>query len=215
MRSYCILPGVLSVVLLGACWGNTTTAFPAGLEPLEDNEAPAQDGDYTETLEFAAGEKPSYTWVHGRAYFLETPATVWAAIKDGELLADNCSTPTFSVETVDDPDYELALVVSYFVDDIINVSWDEDWRFGTVEGTPEAPELAMIRYQKVFGSELIQLIEGSLQVLATDDPEVTELALIEHVAAAGGTADDMRLSMQHRFESLLAVIRGDELPPCP
>ncbi len=215
MRACTVWLGLGAVALLGACWGNTTTEFPPGLEPLEDNLAPAQDGDITETLGFEAGERAAYTWVHGRGYYLATPATIWAAAKDAALMAENCSTPTFTVETTEDPDYELSFVASYFVDDIINVEWDEQWRFGTVVGTPDAPELGMVRYQKVFGSELIQLIEGSIQVLATDDPEVTELALIEHVAAAGGTADDMRLSMQHRFDSVAAVIRGDDRPACP
>lgn len=206
---------LLIPALCGACWGNTTTEFPPGLEPLEDNLAPMQDGTATEMLGFEAGEKAAYTWVHGRGYYLANPATVWAAAKNADLMADSCSTPDFSVDVTDDPDYELSFVASYFVDDIINVAWDEQWRFGTILGTPAEPELGMVRYQKVYGSELIQLIEGSIQVIATDDPEVTELALIEHVAAAGGTADDMRLSMQHRFDAVAAALRGDAHPPCP
>jgi hypothetical protein len=73
----------------------------------------------------------------------------------------------------------------------------------------------MIRYQKVFGSELIRLIEGSIQVLATDDPEVTELQFVEHINAAGGGASDMRKSAQHRFDGVAATVRGDAVPACP
>ena len=67
------------------------------------------------------------------------------------------------------------------MDEIITVAWDELWRFGTVTGTPDAPELAMIRYQKVFGSDFITLIEGSILLRAAEAGH-TELEFIEHLS---------------------------------
>lgn len=200
---------------LAGCFGNTSTAFPEGLEPLEDNTVPEQQGGaYTEALELVDGED-HHTWVHGRGYFLAPPGDVWEAIHDAELMAAACATSSHTIELEDDPAYELSFVFHYVVEDLITIEWDEQWRYGTIEGTPTDPTLAIVRYQKIYGSELIRLIEGSIQVLATDDPDVTELQLVEHLDAAGGDASDIRGSMQHRFESIAAVVHGDEVPPCP
>lgn len=206
-----LLPGLG----LAACFGNTSTDFPEGLEPLEDNTVPEQQGgNYTETLELVDGED-HHTWVHGRGYFLAPPGPVWEAIQDPELMAAACATSSHSYELLDDPAYELSFLFHYVVEEFITIEWDEQWRYGTIEGTPAEPTLAIVRYQKVFGSELIRLIEGSIQVLATDDPDVTELQLVEHLDAAGGGASDIRASMQHRFDSIAAVVHGDDVPPCP
>lgn len=206
---------ILALALAG-CFGSEATEFPPGLEPLEDNTVPAQQGGaYTETIAYADGEAPNWLWVHGRGYVLAPPAAVWATLQDGELMAAACSTTRHSIEEGVEPDYEYSFRISYVVEEIITIEWDELWRYGTIEGTPTAPELAMIRYQKVYGSELIQRIAGSIQVLATDDPDVTELQLVEHLNAAGGGVADIRGSMQHRFDAVVAVVHGGEPPPCP
>jgi hypothetical protein len=117
-------------------------------------------------------------------------------------------------EAIDDA-YEYSFEVANSVDDVVTVSWEEEWRFGTVTGTPEAPELAMVRYQKTYGSDFIYLIEGSIQVIATDDPDVTTIEFIEHLAALGGAASDIRSTMERRFALLTAAVHDDALPACP
>jgi hypothetical protein len=204
---------VLGVALAG-CFGNESTSFPPGLEPLEDNTAPTQDGDVEQAIAFVDGDNGNWAWVHGRGYLAGAPGAVWETLKDAELMAAICSTDSYSAEAGVEPDYEHSFQLSYFVDDVINIEWDELWRYGTVEGTPEAPALGMIRYQKVWGSELIYTLEGSIQLHAVD-PEITELQFIEHLAAAGGDRADMRQSMQQRFDSVIAVLAGGVAPPCP
>lgn len=202
-------------VLLAGCFGNESTSFPPGLEPLEDNTAPAQDGEIVQAIDFADGDNGRWAWVHGRGYLLAAPGDVWATMKDPELMAAICSTDRHSVEPGVEPDYEHGFQLSYFVDDVINIEWDELWRYGTVEGSSDAPALAMVRYQKVWGSELIYTLEGSIQLHAGDDPSVTELQFVEHLAAAGGDRGDIRLSMQQRYDSMIAVLAGGVAPPCP
>lgn len=202
------------LALLAGCFGNETTEFPEGLEPLEDNTAPVQDGEIEQAIELVDGDNGNWAWVHARAYLLSPPADVWATLKDPELMATVCSTDTHSVEAGVEPDYEHSFQLSYWVDDVINIEWDELWRYGTIEGTPEAPVLGMVRYQKVWGSELIYTLEGSIQLHALG-PETAELQMIEHLAAAGGDISDMRLSMQQRYDSVIAVLAGGVAPPCP
>jgi len=203
-------------VCLAGCFGNESTEFPTGLEPLEDNVVPPHEGDtFEETIAYADGDSGSYAWVHGRGFVLAAPADVWRAIETPELMVATCATDTQEIAADVEPDYEVSFQVSYTVEKLITVAWDELWRYGTIDGTQAAPALGMVRYQKVYGSTLIDLLEGSIQLHATTDPSVTELELIEHLAGAGGTADDMRASMQHRFDSVVSVVRGGDPPPCP
>jgi hypothetical protein len=201
----------LAALLATGCFGNESTEFPAGLEPLEENTAPEPDGG----IAFASGDNGSYAWVHGRAIVAAEPAAVWAVIQTPEMMAAVCATDSHSIELDVEPDYELSFQVSYHVDEIVNVSWDELWRYGTIEGTTAMPTLGMVRYQKVYGSSLIDLLEGSIQLHATDDPAVTAIEFVEHLAGAGGTIEDMTASMQHRHDTVLAVVGGGEQPPCP
>jgi hypothetical protein len=206
---------LLALVTCAGCFGSGATQFPDGLEPLEDDTAPAQTAPFTEELATVNGDNGSFTWIHGRGYLELPPDEVWATSKMAELMATVCSTDAHAITAEDDPMYESEFDVHYTVDQIITVEWDEDWRYGTVEGTADAPTLAMTRYQKVNGSDLIRMIEGSIEILATDDPAWTELDYVEHVNAAGGGVADMQKAMQHRFDAVAAVARGEPVPACP
>ena len=95
------------------------------------------------------------------------------------------------------------------------MAWDELWRYGTITGTPSDPVRAMIRYQKVFGSDFITTLEGSFQLFARPDPGQTELELVEHLDAFGGSADQMEDSMSRRFASLASAAHGPAAPGGP
>lgn len=206
------LLGALAVLLV-ACQDDVTSVFPDGLEPLEDNTAPAlQSGGTVEGILFDSSDGETKV-LHGRGVVLAAPALVWAATKVPENLAARCSSDRHSVELGVEPQYETSWKFHYEVDQVVTVAWDENWRLGTVDGTPDAPELAMVRYQKTFGSDFISLIEGSIQIRALDDGN-TELQFIEHLRAVRGSLDDMRGSMRQRYVTLVARAHGQPLPAC-
>ncbi len=197
------------------CQSDIATPFPPGLESLEDNAVPVQQGGaYTETLRTStvdADEKKIY----GRGYVLLDPGTVWAASKDPEANVAVCSTSTQDITPNNDPGYEFSFIVHYVVNNILTVQWDDQWRWGVIEGTLEAPILGMIKHQKTEGSSFIELSEGTIQISATDDPNVTELAFVEHLQAVGGGVSDVLTGVQHNFDSIVAVSHGNPIPPCP
>jgi hypothetical protein len=208
-----LLVAVLAALAVG-CQDDIVTEFPDGLEPLEDNVAPAIVGaDPLEQLVTRQGED-GYRWVHARGVILAAPATIWALTKDGERMASVCDTDRHTITLGPEPQYEFGFEIHYEVDEIVTVAWDELWRYGTIAGTPAEPTLAMIRYQKVFGSDFITLLEGSIQVLAREDPGQTELQFIEHLDAFGGSADQMAASMRRRFALLAAAAHGTAPPGC-
>ena len=196
-----------SAVALAAC--NESTEYPPGLEPLEANTAPDPAG--VDQIAIVPGDTPDYAFAHGRAWIAAPAAAVWAAIKDPEVIVSWRQTDRHVATPTPDPMYELRFELHYEVDDIITVAWDEDWRYGTLAGTPEAPELALARYQKVYGTVYIDLIEGELEVVPLD-ASTTELAMIEHVDASQGGSAEITTTMNDRFASVLARVRGLPLP---
>lgn len=201
--------------LVGACQDDITTEFPDGLEPLEDNKLPAiAAGAPLEVLVTKRGED-GFKWVHGRGVIQAAPGAVWALAKDGERMAATCDTDRHAITLGVEPQYEFGFAIHYEVDEVVTVAWDERWRYGTITGTPAAPTLAMIRYQKVFGSDFITTLEGSVQLVARPDPGEVEVQFIEHLDAFGGSADQMEGSMKRRFALLVAAAHGQPVPPCP
>ena len=208
---------LLAIVVVAACQHSTTTPFPAGLEPLEDNIVPEQmTGPYAEMLTTASTDS-DYIRIYGRGYVLLPPAVVWAATKTPTADVALCSTNQQNVTPDDQPQYEFSFVVAYVVNNILTVQWDDQWRFGTIDGTIDDPLLGMIKHQKIDGSSFITLSEGTIQLTPTptDDPNVTELAFVEHLNAVGGGVDDVVEGVQHNFDSLVAVAHGNPIPACP
>jgi hypothetical protein len=201
------------VVLCVGCQGNVATPFPTGLEPLEDNPVPAT-GPRDETL-VAQTSDSDFIRVYARGYVLVAPAIVWAAVKQPSTDIAVCSTDQQMVTPDNEPQYEASFLVHYIVNNILTVEWDDQWRCGTIEGTPDAPTLGMVKHQKTQGSTFITLSEGTIQVLATDDPQVTELSFVEHLDATSASTDQVLAGTQHTYAAIVAVSHGNPIPACP
>lgn len=204
----------LALVGLVACQHDVETPFPAGLEPFEPDPVPPLTGTPTETLQTQTNDG-GFIHVYGRGDVLAPPATVWAAAKNPEVLAAVCSTTKHTSIVGDEPQYEYSFVIHYEEDNILTVIWDDQWRFGTVEGTPDAPTLAMIKHQKIDGSSFISRSEGTIEVLATDDDNVTELDFVEHLDSVGASTDDVLRGVTHTYQSIVAATHGLPSPACP
>jgi len=201
-----------SLIVLAACQDNVATPFPPGLEPLDDNRVP-DASEVTEVLRHKTVSSDPIN-VHGRGYVFASPATLWALTKQPEAMIARCSTTEQTVTIDTDGAYELSFLVHYIVRDILTVEWDDQWRYGVVEGTIDDPVLGMIRHQKTQGSDFIDVSEGTIQVLATDDPAVSELAFVEHLEAVSGGAGDVLAGMQDNYDRLVALARGAAIPAC-
>lgn len=204
------------VMGLAGCFGNSTTEFPPGLEPLEDDTVPMQQGGtYTETLAIQDQPFTTFNNVHARGYILAPPSMVWSVSKNPDAMDQGCAETRHSSTIGDEPQYEYSFDMHYEVDEVITVAWDEQWRFGTIDGTPEMPARAIVRYQKVSGTDFIKILEGSVQYYALDDPNVTMVEYIEHVNAQSSSTSDSHKSMQQRFDVTAALAHGQPAPACP
>lgn len=205
---------VLAVALVG-CQDNISTPFPPGLEPFADDaENQTLDDTVVEALAVKSTDDPMIM-VYGRGFLFASPAEAYVVTHDPEVMLAACSTTSHSVEPANEPAYDLSFLVSYFVNDILNVEWDDQWRGDVVTGTLEAPELVMIKHQKIEGSDFISLSEGTVQLLATDDPAITEVRFVEHLDALMASEGDVIAGMQSNFDRMLAVVHGNPIPSCP
>jgi hypothetical protein len=204
-------PLLLSLVV-AACQGDVTTPFPPGLEPLEENTVPDTD-DRSEVLR-TKSVSGGFIRVHGRGYVHASPAAVWAAALMPEAMIARCSTDKQEITLDTEPEYEFSFLVHYTRHEILTIEWDDQWRYGIVDGTAEEPRIGMIRHQKVQGSDFIELSAGSVQVLATDDPDISELAFVEHLDAIAGSASDVTAGMQSNYDALVELAHGRPIPPC-
>ncbi len=207
------LPAVLVSALAG-CQHSVKTPFPPGLEPIEDNPVPEEMAPYDEMIRITSAT-PDYIHVYGRGYLLVSPGQYWASVLEPDPYVAVCSTTTQTVTPSNDPSYEFSFLVDYTYVDVLTVEWQDQWRFGLVEGTDAAPTIAMSKHQKVQGSSFITLSEGTIEVLATDDPNVTELSFVEHLNATSASDTQVIKNMQHTYDALKALAHGQPIPACP
>lgn len=195
------------LALLPACQENVVTAFPPGYEPWEEHMAPlpaAVGSDpCPETLVFTREERWMGAWnVHATACIHQPITTVFASVQDPTTSRDPTTTTTFM--PIDPPmaeecdgDYQTEV----FVDDVVDVTFRTCWRHAIVLGDETAPELTATRWQKVFGSTFISVMEGSLVLEPFEgDPNITVVRYQYHLDAVS--------SSNATVENFLGVIYG-------
>jgi hypothetical protein len=209
---------LLLLPLLTGCQKDEATAFPAGLEPLEDNQAPAPQGTdadpWPEQVEVVSGETDDWVYAHARGYVHAPVATVWAALRDPAVIVDRRRVTSYTSTDVDDPDYDFVYDIDHLVEDIVTVEYIVQYRHGVWEGTVDDPSSAAFRWQKTEGSSFVEALEGSGQVeggVDPDDPDaVTEVQLIEHLTAALSEPEEVAQFLQDVFDNVVSVAHGGE-----
>jgi len=204
----------LSLLLLG-CGGNEATAFPPGLEPLEENTAvapAAEDGQpHPERLNTLAGDRGTYEFAHARGFVHGTVAETWAALQMPEVVTDRRTVARYSFTHDVEEGYDVSFRVHNEVDDFITVTFEITWRQSVVEGMVDSPEVVAIRWQKTYGTTFITTIEGSMVLRAVDE-STTELDVVEHIKAARDSAELARQYLLDVHASAVAVVHGQPLP---
>lgn len=214
-----VLPSLVVATAMSLCvWGcggNEATEFPAGLEPLEENTAPAPTGTMTdpfpEEVVLVSGSAPRYEWVHLHGFIHAPLERVYDALSEPEACVDHRKVTRHTITLDTEPDYDRSFLTHNEVDDIITVEFDLNWRFGLVDGSNDRPDLIGGTFSKTFGTTFISLLRGSIVARRIDDV-TTEVELIEHINAATGGSDDIISFMTDYFANAVALSHGDPLP---
>ncbi len=206
---------LFALLVVPACFGDFASPFPPGLEPLEENTAPPPepvDGDpYPEVLSAVYGTNNDYAWGHARGYVKAPSGEVWAALHDPAVLADRRRVTSFEATFDVDPTVDFSYRIHFVVERVVTIEWDLEYRLGVIEQDEAGPILAMLRWQKVYGTDFIKLLEGSVLVRRIGDG-VTEVELIEHLDAAMSGEEDIMTYFPDLFADILARVRGNPLP---
>jgi hypothetical protein len=209
-----VLLSILAALSVPACFGEDSTIFPSGLEPLEESRAPAPstaDDPTPELLSVVSGEGREFGWAHARGFVRRDLATTWAALRTPEVTVDRRQVAEWSVVPDTEPEYPFSYAVDNVVKNIVTVRFRVGWRHGPAEGTVDAPEVVAARWQKTEGTVLISILRGS--IVAREVAEgVTELAMVEHIEAASGGVSQIETYLRDLFESVRARAHGRPLP---
>ncbi len=207
----------LLLPLLVGCNRDVKTPFPAGLEPLEANRASFPDGEgYPEALSCREGEDEeedigTYTWVHCKGYVNAPIDDVYAAYQTPRVVADRRAIDDLSVEWDVEPEYDVSFLLHNTVDAAITVEFDVTWRHGDVDGDPEVVEELGTRWQKTYGSEVIDLLRGSIRTTRVD-ADNTALEIVFHQRSLQDDSPIMHAYLDDLFADIRASVRGNELP---
>ena len=201
----------LMLLLCTGCFGSSETPFQPGLEPLDDMAVEAPDG-FVEDYATTAGEGSDYNWAQLRGYVHADMADVWDAYKIDDVVVDRQRVASWSSTTGVEPEYDFSMAVDHVVEDTITLEYVVNWRHGVAAGTVDAPEKMSMRWQKTSGSDLINLLEGSVVLLETSEEGVVEVQMIEHLKAPlTGTEDILRL-LEGIYVDVVATVHGEPLP---
>lgn len=199
-------------ITLAGCFGDVETVFPDGLEPLEATRAlPFDEGSCPEGPNLAQGEREAHAWVHLRGCLPGTLSEVWSVLRTPEVTVDRRAVDTWSVTLDTDPTYAFSYTVANEVKRVITVNYELAWRQDVVTGSLDAPEVVAARWQKVRGSEVISLLEGSFVAKPRGDDAV-ELEVVYRQDGAFRDKDAILAYVRDFFASALAVTRGEPLP---
>lgn len=201
---------VLLTVVVTGCQDDITTPFPEGLEPLDDDaKAGAIDAPVEEELVTTAVDDDGFVKVYGKAYLFASLADVWEAAQVPEALIARCNTNAQTIVQVPDEMFTLSFDVSYRVDNILTVEWTDRWR-----GEYVGDSRVMLKHQKIMGSDFIDISRGTIQLLATDDENVTEIQFVEHLQAISGGIDEVVKGTVDTYAAIRAVVQGEPIPSC-
>lgn len=208
--------GLTLAIGLNACGSGRDEDFEPGLEPLEpmqvDAPEPGADGQLPQDFELQTGEADEgLLWGHLRGYVHAPLPLVWAAYQRADVVVDRRRVERFTARPDIEPEYDFSLAIDQVVRDILTVEYTLTWRHGAV-GDPLEPDKVSMRWQKTDGTPLIDTLRGSVVLLPTDDPDITEIQSIEHLKAPRTDTDEIEGLLTDVWFDVIAAVEGEPLP---
>lgn len=170
-----------------ACWSADVVEkeFPSVLEPLEEVRVGLPEGqDYPEEVKVLSQDGEEYAWVHARGYLHLSLDDAWTALRNDLVYVNQRTVTEYTVEEIDSDVYDYVYLVNNEVQDLVTVEFVNEWRHvGNLNEKGEFSDV-IVRWQKIEGTDFIQLMEGSIEIIpVADEEEVVEFRIIEHLKA--------------------------------
>ena len=201
------------VVLCGlvgaaACGGEETYAFPEGLEPYEETGA-AWPSARAEAVNTASGEAEGYAWVHARGYVHAGVEDTYTCLREDMVNVDRREAASWEVVEDVEEGYEHSYRIDNFIENIIDVEFSDTWRHGsTLDGDGEVVFINS-RWKMTEASCCIDLREGSIVTVPTEDG-ATSVEIVGHLDAPYGEDTESMGSYIADFYADLLACAHDE-----
>ncbi|MBX7194383.1 MAG: hypothetical protein K1X94_20175 [Sandaracinaceae bacterium] len=219
----------LACATAAGCYGNDASAFPPGLEPWEENTAPmptpTADDACPEVLSFGEdfvfhGQLPTgrayhANAVHARGCIHQPMSVVWEAIQDPLVGKDQTTVNEFMVIDPPMPEECDGLYQSQINagPSPFTVDFRLCWRMEVAEGTDDLPTLTATRWQKVWGSSALTVMEGSLVAHPLEsDPSITVVEYQYHLDAVSSSAETIHNYLGVIYQRLVDRAHDRPLP---
>lgn len=188
--------------------------FPTTLEPLEEMRVGLPEGDnHPEEIEVFSEDGEAYAWVHARGYLHLSLEDAWTALRNDLVYVNQRTVAEYTVTEVDSDTYDYIFVVDNRVDDIVPVEFTNEWRHvGNLNDKGEISDV-VVRWQKIEGTDFIQLMEGSVEILPVEgEDEIVEIRIIEHLKATLDQEDNAVEFVTDMAERWRLVGAGQDIP---
>ncbi|MAA79777.1 MAG: hypothetical protein CL916_11005 [Deltaproteobacteria bacterium] len=159
--------------------------FPKILEPLEDIRVEVPQGDdFPEEIVLLSEDGPDYASVHARGYLHLSLDNAWTALRNDLVYVNQRDVSNYTVTEMDSDEYDYIFLVDNEVQDIIPVAFTNEWRHVGHQNHKEDVIDVVVRWRKIEGTDFIQLLEGSVEIIPVEGEDaVVEIRIIEHLKA--------------------------------
>lgn len=202
--------------MFSACWTQESIEkdFPSILEPLEDIRVGLPEGDgYPEEVNIISQDGDEYAWVHARGYLHVSLDEAWTALRNDLVYVNQRTVKEYTVEEVDSDIYDYVYLVENEVQDLVTVEFTNEWRHvGNLNDKGTVSDV-IVRWQKIDGTDFIQLMEGSVEIIPVDGEDaVVEFRIIEHLQATLDQEANALEFVTDMAERWRLVVMGSPIP---
>jgi hypothetical protein len=129
------------------------------------------------------GTENDISFAEGGGCILNTTAATWENLRKSEFLGWNRADLT-DFHPLENPNFAFVISTSYSAGPgIFKQRWNLEWRHTLVSGSVENPNLVLIDFQKVKGTDYIKVWKGQIE-LKQLTPSVTSFAMRYDLNAA-------------------------------
>lgn len=207
---------LVSAVMTTGCFGNTSTPFVVNgetLEPLRPSRASWPIG--TEGFEYRRGsnnDEPG--WCDANGYIQAPLSEVLEALSEADVVVERARVNSWSKVGSCDAEpfegcYEFFTHMSVMGIDIESIV---TWRYDVQALDRDRPIKAVVRYQKTWGSDVIDRNTGSL-ILNELDATTTRVEYVGEISTWGSEdSDAMESYARSLIADLSAFVANEPLP---
>ena len=179
---------ICALLLCGCIEDDEVKSFPEGLQPLSDIyiDQPSHS-NFEEVWHSISEDEGDYAWAHGRGFIRGDIHTVWERLRSTDVFINHEEVIEYRITNVEPSEYDFHFIAYNRSENIVEVEFENEWRHGLLDYRDGQTKSVGVRWQKISGTDFIQALEGSIQIIQVEeeglDFDVVEVQVIEHLTA--------------------------------